>query len=238
MKRGVLLCLAALAIGVPGTLPLYASSHERGTIRAFVSIEPQAYLVERICGDSADVRVLVDAGQDPHTYEPTPAQMSALARSDVYAADQLFATLDPTLRKLDSLSSGPAIIADTVGFVRDLPHDLVAAFRSTLAEVRDADLLLHVVDAADIERDVRIEQVNAVLADIGAADVPQLLVFNKLDALPEAQQTEQVQDVYELDGRPIPRVFVSARSGSGLAALRGLLAQAVLPAVPAADALD
>ena len=84
MKRGVLLCLAALAIVVPGELPLYASPHEGGTIRAFVSIEPQAYLVERICGDSADVRVLVGAGQDPHTYEPTPAQMSALARSDVY----------------------------------------------------------------------------------------------------------------------------------------------------------
>lgn len=140
---------------------------------------------------------------------------NAITGAGVYAADQLFATLDPTLRKLDSLSSGPAIIADTVGFVRDLPHDLVAAFRSTLAEVRDADLLLHVVDAADIERDVRIEQVNAVLADIGAAEVPQLLVYNKIDlldgTLPHRDQTDA--------GRR-ERVWVSAAADQGIDLLR------------------
>ncbi|MCC6560015.1 MAG: GTPase HflX, partial [Xanthomonadales bacterium] len=106
---------------------------------------------------------------------------NAITGADVFAADQLFATLDPTLRKLDGLASGPAILADTVGFVRDLPHDLVAAFRSTLSEVKSADLLLHVVDASDPNRGERIDQVNAVLAEIGAGDVPQLLVFNKID---------------------------------------------------------
>lgn len=108
---------------------------------------------------------------------------NALTGSGVYAADQLFATLDPTLRRLDGLDCGPILLADTVGFIRDLPHDLVAAFRSTLAEARDADLLLHVVDASDAERDERIVDVEAVLAEIGADDLPQVLVFNKIDLL-------------------------------------------------------
>ncbi len=108
---------------------------------------------------------------------------NALTRGAVYAADQLFATLDPTVRKLDGLDSGPAVLADTVGFIRELPHDLIAAFRATLSEARDADLLLHVVDAAAAERDELMTVVNGVLEEIGAADVPQLLVFNKIDAI-------------------------------------------------------
>src|SRR5690349_5188419 len=100
-----------------------------------------------------------------------------------YAADQLFATLDPTLRRLELADARYCLLADTVGFVRDLPHELVAAFRSTLQEAREAALLLHVVDAADSHRRERILQVNAVLDEIGAGDIPQIEVFNKADLL-------------------------------------------------------
>ncbi len=99
---------------------------------------------------------------------------NALTTGDVYAANLLFATLDPTVRKLDDLSCGPAVLADTVGFIRELPHDLVAAFRATLAEARDADLLLHVSDAADEERERLHQVVDQVLEEIDAGDVPQL----------------------------------------------------------------
>ena len=108
---------------------------------------------------------------------------NTLTAGAVYAADQLFATLDPTVRRLDDLACGPAVIADTVGFIRELPHDLVAAFRGTLAEARDADLLLHVSDAADEEREPLRRVVDLVLEEIGAGDVPQLRVFNKIDLM-------------------------------------------------------
>ena len=108
---------------------------------------------------------------------------NTLTAGAVYAADQLFATLDPTVRRLDDLACGPAVIADTVGFIRELPHDLVAAFRGTLAEARDADLLLHVSDAADEEREPLRRVVDQVLEEIGAGDVPQLRVFNKIDLM-------------------------------------------------------
>jgi hypothetical protein len=108
---------------------------------------------------------------------------NAITGAGVYTADQLFATLDPTLRRIEGLACGPFVLADTVGFIRDLPHDLVAAFKSTLAETRDADLLLHVVDAADPDCEQRIDDVQRVLDEIGAQDVPQVLVYNKLDKL-------------------------------------------------------
>ena len=104
---------------------------------------------------------------------------NALAGADAYVADQLFATLDPTVRRI-GLPGGNVVLADTVGFVRDLPHELVAAFRSTLSEAREADLLLHVIDAADPLRDERIAQVDEVLEEIGAGEIPQLLVYNKI----------------------------------------------------------
>ena len=107
---------------------------------------------------------------------------NALTGADAYAADQLFATLDPTVRRIE-LPGGGVVLADTVGFVRDLPHELVAAFRSTLSEAREADLLLHVVDAADPLRDERIAQVDEVLREIDAGDIPQLRVFNKIDRI-------------------------------------------------------
>ena len=107
---------------------------------------------------------------------------NALTGAQAYAADKLFATLDPTVRRID-VAGGSVVLADTVGFVRDLPHELVAAFRSTLSEAREADLLVHVVDAADPLRDERMAQVNEVLAEIGAGDIPQVVVFNKIDRL-------------------------------------------------------
>jgi GTP-binding protein HflX len=139
---------------------------------------------------------------------------NALTQADVYAADQLFATLDPTVRRLNGLTSGPAVLADTVGFVRDLPHDLIAAFRSTLAEARDADLLLHVVDAADPRRDERIGEVQAVLEEIGAGAIPQVQVWNKIDLIDVAPRHERI------DGNQTHRVWLSAARASGFDLLR------------------
>ena len=144
---------------------------------------------------------------------------NAITASAVYVADQLFATLDPTVRRIDGLLSGPAVLADTVGFVRELPHDLVAAFRATLAEARDADLLLHVIDASDPERDRLIEVVDAVLEEIGAGDVPQLRVFNQIDLAGRAPALER-------DGSGhVERVWLSAASGAGLDGLRQALSE-------------
>ena len=150
---------------------------------------------------------------------------NAITGAGVYVADQLFATLDPTLRRIEGLASGPFVLADTVGFIRDLPHDLVAAFKSTLAETRDADLLLHVVDAADAEVEQRIEDVQRVLEEIGAGDVPQILVYNKIDLL--AARTTAADDARpkmprldSVDGGRVQRVWLSAASGAGIDLLR------------------
>jgi GTP-binding protein HflX len=145
---------------------------------------------------------------------------NALTGSGVYAADKLFATLDPTVRRLDS-AAGPLALSDTVGFVRDLPHDLVAAFRSTLSEAREADLLLHVVDAADPLREERIAQVDEVLAEIGAGEIPQLLVFNKIDPLEDPRARA---DSIGAGNALRERLWLSARSGEGLDLLREALA--------------
>lgn len=145
---------------------------------------------------------------------------NALSGADAYAADQLFATLDPTVRRIE-LPGGGIVLADTVGFVRDLPHELVAAFRSTLSEAREADLLLHLVDAADPLRDERIAQVNEVLEEIGAGEIPQLLVFNKIDLL------EGAQPRIDHDHADVRRVWLSAQDGVGLDGLHTALAQAL-----------
>ncbi len=144
---------------------------------------------------------------------------NALTGADAFVADQLFATLDPTVRRRDGLACGPILVADTVGFVRDLPHDLVAAFRATLAEAREADLLLHVVDAADPDRGERIADVDAVLAEIGADRVPQVLVFNKSDLLDVAPgavngSVSRLPFAGNASGRT-PRVAVSALTRDG-----------------------
>ncbi|KHS39840.1 ribosome rescue GTPase HflX [Xanthomonas phaseoli pv. phaseoli] len=151
---------------------------------------------------------------------------NVLTGAEAYVADQLFATLDPTVRRI-ALPGGSAILADTVGFVRDLPHELVAAFRSTLSEARDADLLLHVVDAADPLREERILQVDEVLQAVGAGDLPQLLVFNKINKIDKIEGAEVRHDAQ--DGIPDParreRVWVSARDGRGLEELQHALGQ-------------
>ena len=133
-----------------------------------------------------------------------------LTEAEVYAADKLFATLDPTLRGLQLGPGLELVLADTVGFVRDLPHELVAAFRSTLKETQDAALLLHVVDSADPLRDERIDHVNRVLAEIGAEDLPQLLVYNKID------EAGEMPGVTRDEAGRVRSVRVSARTGAGI----------------------
>jgi GTP-binding protein HflX len=158
---------------------------------------------------------------------------NALVKARAYAADQLFATLDTTTRQLYLGEAGRSVsLSDTVGFIRDLPHGLVEAFQATLQEATEADLLLHVVDAANPDFPEQMAEVQKVLAEIGADTVPQLLVFNKLDALDAERYPLQLQDSYELDGQPVPRVFVSAQSGKGLDLLRGALSEIVKAAMP------
>jgi GTP-binding protein HflX len=144
---------------------------------------------------------------------------NTLTGAGIYAADQLFATLDPTVRRLALAPSRDVVLADTVGFVQDLPHELVAAFRSTLQETREADLLLHVVDASDPHRLERIAQVRQVLHEVGADAVPQVQVFNKIDILRASPRLEPGDD-----GLPA-QVWVSAATGEGLDLLREALRQ-------------
>lgn len=154
---------------------------------------------------------------------------NALVKARAYAADQLFATLDTTTRQLYLEEAARSVsLSDTVGFIRDLPHGLVDAFQATLQEAIDADLLLHVVDASNPGFPEQIAQVQRVLQEIGAAEVPQLIVFNKLDAVSPEALPHSAMDIYELDGRLVPRIFVSARSGDGLALLRQQLGATVL----------
>ena len=149
---------------------------------------------------------------------------NALAHAKAYEADRLFATLDTTTRKIWIAGAGPIVISDTVGFIRDLPHGLVAAFRATLEETVRADLLLHVVDSASPGRAREAEDVNKVLAEIGAEAIPQIAVWNKIDAAAEAGALAPAVERDEY-GR-ICRVLVSARTGAGLAGLRGAIAEA------------
>ncbi|MAZ77336.1 MAG: GTPase HflX [Legionellaceae bacterium] len=145
---------------------------------------------------------------------------NAMTQAEVYVADQLFATLDTTLRQLTIQQFGQVVLTDTVGFVRDLPHELVAAFRATLEETRDASLLLHVIDASDAHRHERICQVSAVLDEIGASDVPCLQVFNKVDCLSE------VKPRIDRDEEGVPqRVWVSAQYAQGFDLLSEAIAE-------------
>jgi GTP-binding protein HflX len=155
---------------------------------------------------------------------------NALVKAQTYAADQLFATLDTTTRQMYLEDARRSVsLSDTVGFIRDLPHTLVDAFQATLQEAADADLLLHVVDAASPVWLDQIREVQRVLHEIGADDVPQVLVFNKIDAMASEQQPRAAGDLYELaPGHVVPRWFVSARTGEGLPALRQAIAEAAL----------
>ncbi|MGO2131538.1 MAG: ribosome rescue GTPase HflX [Halomonas sp.] len=154
---------------------------------------------------------------------------NAVTESDVYTADQLFATLDPTLRRLEVEDVGAVVLADTVGFIRHLPHKLVEAFRATLQEAAEASLLVHVIDAADPDRDLNIEQVDNVLAEIGADKVPVLQVMNKIDLLDSSPRIER-------DDQGIPTaVWLSAQDGRGIdlfhEALRDCLAEDIIDMV-------
>ena len=154
---------------------------------------------------------------------------NAVVKARAYAADQLFATLDTTTRQMYLEQAQKTVsISDTVGFIRDLPHGLVNAFEATLQEAVDADLLLHVVDASNPAHPEQIQQVQKVLREIGADDVPQVLIFNKLDAMDPDRRPQVLADSYELDGVQIPRFFVSAAKNLGLDAVREYLAQTVL----------
>jgi GTP-binding protein HflX len=174
-------------------------------------------VVQRRARNRADVLSVSIVG---YTNAGKSTLFNRLTRSDVYVADQLFATLDTTSRRMFTEGQGEIVVSDTVGFIRHLPHSLVAAFRSTLEETVQADLLLHVVDANNTNRDDQIAEVNKVLAEIGAADIPQVQVFNKIDlqdVLPSLQRDDY--------GR-IARVFLSAKSGAGMDGLQMALTEA------------
>lgn len=161
---------------------------------------------------------------------------NSMTKAGAYAANQLFATLDTTSRRLYVGEAGTVVLSDTVGFIRDLPHALVAAFHSTLEETASADLLLHVVDAASEDREAQIDAVNRVLGEIGAGDVPQIMVMNKIDL------TQAEPAVIRDDYGKIARVFLSARTGDGLELLRDALAETAremaVPESPAASPSD
>ncbi len=148
---------------------------------------------------------------------------NALTDAHAYAADQLFATLDPTLRKLQINDQLTVILADTVGFIRHLPHDLVAAFRATLQETQEADLILHVIDCVDESRQEKIDAVNQVLTEVGAENTPQLQVFNKIDLAeyqPRVDRNEQGQ---------VERVWVSAKTAAGFDEFRQVISEYFMP---------
>lgn len=162
---------------------------------------------------------------------------NALVKAKAYTADQLFATLDTTTRQLYLGDMHRSVsLSDTVGFIRDLPHGLVDAFAATLQEAADADLLLHVVDGSNPEHLQQIEQVQRVLNEIKAAEVPQILVFNKLDALEKSRRPLQLSDMFEIreafsdSTKRVERVFVSAQTGEGLPELRRILSAYVAAA--------
>ena len=148
-----------------------------------------------------------------------------LTGADAYAANQLFATLDPTVRRLTLPDARTALLADTVGFVRDLPHELVAAFRSTLQEAREASVLLHVIDAADPNRSERIAQVNQVLEEVGAGELAQIEVYNKSDLIDEAPRVETGAS------GEVRRVWVSAQTGAGMDLLVEAIGQFLGPEI-------
>jgi GTPase len=210
-------------VGGPGETQLeldrrYIANRVRVLRRKLEALQKQRS-VQRRSRERRDVLSVSIVG---YTNAGKSTLFNALANAKAYEADQLFATLDTTTRRLWIREAGSVVLSDTVGFIRELPHSLVAAFRATLEETVHADLLLHVVDAASPARDEQALAANQVLAEIGAAEVPQIVVWNKIDAARLEPGAER--DQY---GR-ISRVFVSARTATGLEGLRGAIAEFAL----------
>lgn len=154
------------------------------------------------------------------------SMFNALVKAQTFVADQLFATLDTTTRQMYLSGAGQSVsVSDTVGFIRDLPHGLVEAFSATLQEAVEADVLLHVVDAANPAYIEQIIEVQRVLGDIGAADIPQILLFNKLDLVEGGRGPRRMRDQMDVNGQVFERLFVSAHTGEGLDGLRALLVE-------------
>jgi len=154
------------------------------------------------------------------------SMFNALVKAQTFVADQLFATLDTTTRQMYLSGAGQSVsVSDTVGFIRDLPHGLVEAFSATLQEAVEADVLLHVVDAANPAYIEQIIEVQRVIGDIGAGDIPQILLFNKLDLVEGGRGPRRMRDQMDVNGQVFERLFVSAHTGEGLDGLRALLVE-------------
>ena len=199
---------------------MIAASHNRGVRSMLELLLPSEE--DREAADHADRYPGIRIGIVGRPNVGKSTLFNRITNSDVYAADQLFATLDTTTRRLYIPEQGDVVISDTVGFIRDLPHTLVAAFRATLEETVQADILLHVVDANNSNRDEQIKEVNKLLQEIGADAIPQIMVFNKIDLNDLLASTEG----YERNeyGR-ILRIRLSAKTGEGLAYVRQALAE-------------
>jgi GTP-binding protein HflX len=210
-------------IGLKGTGETQLESDRRLLSIRVSTINKKLEKVQRQRNQSRRARVRSDIATVSlvgYTNAGKSTLFNHLTDADVYAANQLFATLDPTLRRLDIPDMGEIVLADTVGFIRHLPHKLVEAFKSTLQETAEADLLLHVVDCADEDRLANIEQVELVLDEIGSSDVPRLEVFNKIDMLDNFEPAIERND----EGKPV-RVWVSAKTGQGTSLVLGAIGE-------------
>jgi len=210
----------------PGETQLETDRRLLGQRVRVLTARLQKIQVQRETGRSARVAIPIPSlALVGYTNAGKSTLFRALTGEQAYVADQLFATLDPTVRRLALPGGTQVVVADTVGFIRELPHELVAAFKSTLTEAREATLLLHVVDASDPRRDEHIDEVNRVLEEIGAGDLPQIRVYNKIDRLELEPRTA-------LDEQGAPEaVWVSAATGLGLEGLQQAIAERLSCAV-------
>jgi GTP-binding protein HflX len=214
-------------IGTRGPGETKLETDRRRIQRRLVQLRSDLEAVRRVRGQQRQRREAVPVPTIAlvgYTNAGKSTLFNQLTHADVLESARMFATLDPKLKALTLPSRRKILLSDTVGFIRDLPHTLIEAFQATLQEAADADLLLHVVDGANPEFAAQMQEVQRVLAEIGAAGVPQIVVFNKLDRMAETERPRVLADMIEVDGARVARVFVSARSGEGLDALRERIA--------------
>lgn len=219
--KGIALSRLAGGIGTRGPGETKLETDRRRIATRISKLEKELRHIGQVRRTQRKARLQADvttAALVGYTNAGKSSLLNALTDADTLTENQLFSTLDPTVRRLE-LEAGPVLLTDTVGFVRDLPHELVEAFRSTLEQVTEADLLVHVVDSADVEPERQIAAVHDVLAEIGATGIPELLVFNKVD-LVEAHVIERLLALYD------PAIATSALKGTGLERLRSELAEA------------